>query len=91
MENIIGVRDLKAQLSKYLRLVQSGTTITITDHGKPVGRLVPVKQNLEEKLLDSVLQGQASWNGEKIADREPVGYNTSTKTIAEILEEDRGG
>lgn len=46
----VGVRDLKARLSEYLRQVSQGQTVIITDHGRPVGRLMPVDQPLDERL-----------------------------------------
>ena len=36
MENTVGIRELKTQLSAYLRKVKSGDAITITEHGKPI-------------------------------------------------------
>ena len=38
----IGIRDLRQQASRYLRDVQRGETIEVTDRGRPVARLVPV-------------------------------------------------
>ncbi len=38
----IGIRALRQQASQYLRDVQRGETIEVTDRGKPVARLVPV-------------------------------------------------
>ncbi len=38
----IGVRDLRDNLSRHLARVKEGETITVTDHGKPVARLVPL-------------------------------------------------
>jgi prevent-host-death family protein len=38
----IGVRQLREGLSKALRRVKGGETIEVTDHGRPVARLVPV-------------------------------------------------
>ncbi len=38
----IGVRDLRQQASKYLRLVGAGETVQITRRGRPVARLVPI-------------------------------------------------
>lgn len=37
------VTDLKNRLSHYLRLVASGESVTITDHGKPIARLSGVE------------------------------------------------
>jgi prevent-host-death family protein len=38
----IGIRELRQQASRYLREVQSGETIEVTDRGRPVARLVPL-------------------------------------------------
>ncbi|RMG84494.1 MAG: type II toxin-antitoxin system prevent-host-death family antitoxin [Candidatus Dadabacteria bacterium] len=37
----VGVRELKARLSHYLRLARGGEPVMITDRGRPVARLVP--------------------------------------------------
>jgi prevent-host-death family protein len=39
----VGVYDAKTHLTKLLDEVEQGETITITRHGKPVARLVPVE------------------------------------------------
>lgn len=36
----VGVRQLKTNLSRYLRSVRNGDEVVITDHGKPVARLI---------------------------------------------------
>jgi prevent-host-death family protein len=38
----IGIRELRQQASRYLRDVQRGETIEVTDRGRPVARLVPI-------------------------------------------------
>ena len=38
----VGVRDLKARLSAYLKRAAAGELITVTDHGRPVAVLGPV-------------------------------------------------
>lgn len=39
----VGVYDAKTQLPRLLDEVERGASITITRHGKPVARLVPVE------------------------------------------------
>lgn len=63
----VGIRELKTHLSKYVRQVKRGDTIVITDHGKPVGRIVPVEQTIEEKLLALRDSGFLEWDGEKLS------------------------
>jgi prevent-host-death family protein len=50
---MVGVRDLRARLSAYLRSVSNGASITIRDRRRrPVARLVPVSRSPESELLD---------------------------------------
>jgi len=43
----IGIREAKAQLSRLVREVQGGHEWLITDHGRPVARLVPVDDDID--------------------------------------------
>src|SRR4051812_5637248 len=38
----IGIRELRDGLSKHIASVRQGATITVTDHGTPVARIVPI-------------------------------------------------
>lgn len=38
----IGLRQAKAQLSELIDRVERGETVTLTRHGRPVARVVPV-------------------------------------------------
>ena len=40
----IGVRELRDQLSRHLAEVREGRTVTVTDHGRPIARIVPVQR-----------------------------------------------
>ncbi|MEJ7757971.1 MAG: type II toxin-antitoxin system prevent-host-death family antitoxin [Gemmatimonadaceae bacterium] len=37
----VGVADLKAKLSEYLRTVKRGEEITVSDRNEPIARIVP--------------------------------------------------
>ena len=39
----VGIRELRDSLSRRLAEVQAGATVTVTDHGRPVARIVPVE------------------------------------------------
>ena len=39
----VGVADLKNNLSRHLRLVEAGEVIEVTDHDRPIARLVPIE------------------------------------------------
>jgi len=38
----IGIRDLRQHASHYLRLVQAGHTLRVTDRGRAIALLVPI-------------------------------------------------
>ena len=41
----IGVRELRQQASRYLREVERGDAIEVTDRGRPVARLIPIPRS----------------------------------------------
>ena len=41
----VGIRELKAQASAVVRRAAAGQVITITDRGRPVARIVPVRDD----------------------------------------------
>ena len=88
-ETTVGIRELKAQISKYLRRVKAGQTLIITDHGKPVGRIVPVEETLEERVQRLVSAGIVKWNGKKLKPREPIAINQGPRQVSDLIVEDR--
>lgn len=38
----VGIRELRAGLSRYVARVKDGQEIVVTEHGKPVAKLVPM-------------------------------------------------
>jgi prevent-host-death family protein len=54
----IGIRELRQHASRYLREVERGETIEVTDRGRPVARLVPVspQNGLESLVADGRLE-----------------------------------
>jgi len=47
----VGIRDAKIHLSKFVKMVQNGSEIILTDRGRPVGKIVPIQA--EELPLSS--------------------------------------
>ena len=50
MENI-GVSEAKTHLPRLLERVRRGESLTITRHGHPIARLVPVENDDRERAL----------------------------------------
>lgn len=59
----VGVRELKASLSGYLRRVREGESLTVTDHGEPVARIIPAGMPAGLERLMS--QSWFKWSGRK--------------------------
>lgn len=89
METEVGIRELKAHLSRYLRRVKAGATLVITERGKPIGRLLPIKPDAETRLAELAQVGLLEWSGRKLAPRQPVARPRGKRTVAELLLEDR--
>ena len=85
----IGIRELKNNLSKYMRLVKQGETILVTEHGKAVGRIIPEGESLEERLQGLISAGVISWNGKKLPPRKPMIVNRGPGLASDIISEDR--
>lgn len=54
----VGVRELRDGLSRFLAEVRAGRSITVTDHGRPVARIVPVDEPdpLERLIAEGLIQ-----------------------------------
>jgi prevent-host-death family protein len=74
-------------LSEYLRQVNQGQTVIITDHGRPVGRLSPVNQPLDERLAALQDAGLVAWNGQKLKPVTSAAVNRDNRQVADILVE----
>lgn len=60
----VGTKELKDRLTHYLRLVRQGTTVIVTDRGKPVGVLKPISEDesgeTEDRLAGLAAEGSIS-------------------------------
>ena len=90
MANVtVGVRELKAQLSRYVRQVKAGTTLVITDRGQPVGRIVPIATTVEARQRELIEIGMAAWSGCRLPAAPPAPHVRGDRTVADLLLEDR--
>lgn len=85
----IGVRELKNQLSHYLRGVKQGRPVEITERGKSIAMLVPSQQSSGAQIAEVLSRkGIGSWKGGK-----PKGASRRVtvkgKPISQIVTEER--
>jgi prevent-host-death family protein len=85
----VGIRELKARLSSYVRQARSGASVIITDRGEPVARLVPMGRSLEDRMEDLVDAGLVTWSGKNLARIAPVARTHGQQSVADLLLEDR--
>lgn len=52
----VGVRELKNHLSRHLARVKDGAEVTITEHGRPVARIIPIDASTD-RLADLIAAG----------------------------------
>ena len=88
-EMTVGVRDLKTRLSAYLRLVKQGESVTVTEHGKPVGRLVPLAESVRARLAALADAGMLEWSGRPLGTVTRHGEVHGPRTVADLIVEDR--
>jgi prevent-host-death family protein len=82
----VGIRELKAKLSHYLDRAAAGETIVVTDRGRAKAEIR--KLSVEERIQQGVEEGWIR-PGKGRPSAERLGLK-GRRTIAEILDEDRG-
>jgi prevent-host-death family protein len=86
----VGVRELKAHLSRYLGRVRGGARLLVTDRGRAIAALAPVEAPVDVAWAhDLVASGGARWGGGKPAGSPrpvPVGPG---RTVSEVVIEER--
>jgi prevent-host-death family protein len=85
----VGIRDLKAHLSRHLKRVRSGVRLAVTERGRTIATISPVEPPATVDWAHRlVAEGQAHWNGKKPAGaRRPP--RPSRKTAGSVVLEDR--
>lgn len=76
----IGVRELKAHLSEYLKRAQAGERLTVTDRGRAIAVLSPAESPRNIDWLHAmVAEGKARWGGGK-----PMGLSPRIKSRGKL-------
>ncbi|MHB0877556.1 MAG: type II toxin-antitoxin system Phd/YefM family antitoxin [Anaerolineae bacterium] len=92
VEVTVAADELKERLGEYLDRVRAGDTVLITEGDKPVARVLPVAdtRSPEGKLHDLVKAGVIEWGGGRFVPVRPRAKLIGSKTVSELLVEDRG-
>jgi prevent-host-death family protein len=90
----VGVRELRQNLSVYLRRVEKGETLDVTEHGRLVARLAPAPAP-ETSILDRLAaEHRARPAGRPISALPqpihlPPGSPTASETLRRLREDER--
>jgi prevent-host-death family protein len=85
----VGVRDLKAHLSRHLKRVRGGARLVVTDRGRAVATIAPVQTTAGTAWARRlVAEGSAQWSGGKPAGA--AGVRGRGPTVSDAVLEDRG-
>lgn len=85
----VGIRELKAQLSKWLARARAGEVVEVTSRRRVVARIEGVPSPTADGLDDLLAGGEAHWQGGKPAGA-AVELSAQERTLADTVIEDRG-
>ena len=89
----VGIRELKAHLSRHLRRVRAGTRLLVTDRGRDVATINPVEPAPEGAghawARQLVAEGRASWSGGKPRGVKGLAARRGPTLAATILDDRR--
>jgi prevent-host-death family protein len=86
----VGIRELKAHLSRHLKRVRSGTRVVVTERGRAIATIDAVA--LPQAMMwarDFVAEGQANWDGGKPEGCQHAVETTNGQTVSAAVIEDR--
>jgi prevent-host-death family protein len=88
--NTVGIRELKAHLSRHLRRVRSGTALVITERGRAIASIQPIAAYGDADWAHAlVARGQAHWSGGKPEGANPPVAIESGRNVSDAVLEDR--
>ncbi len=85
----VGIRELKAHLSRHLKRVRAGARLTVTERGRRIATISPVEEAAGVDWAHRIVaEGRAAWNGGKPggAARPP---KVTGRTASSVVLEDR--
>ncbi|MEK6229312.1 MAG: type II toxin-antitoxin system prevent-host-death family antitoxin [Actinomycetota bacterium] len=82
----VGIRELRQDLSRYLRRVRKGERLVVTDRNRPVALLTPLPEN-EDPWERLIAEGKMTPPTRRFEDLPPPLKLEGGPTLSETLEE----
>ena len=87
MSKTVGAREFKTRLGTYLRRVQRGATLVVTERGRPVAEVHPIRA-VGDRLAELVALGVLARTSDTPLRRfDPI--RVKGRSVSEVLAEDR--
>jgi len=92
--NVVGIKELKNQLTQYLRRAKKGEEVIVTERGKPIAVIRPTEGGLpamsvEAKLSELAERGKIMLPRKKFLVKVPMIKIAGPPISATVLEERR--
>ena len=89
--NTVGIRELKAHLSRHLKRVRSGTRLIVTERGRAIATIQPIQKGSDDVDWAHALvaTGRAQWSGGKPEGSTPPVSIKRGKSVSDVVIEDR--
>ena len=86
----VGIRELKAHLSRHLKRVRSGARLMVTERGRSIATISPVDTPADVVWAHRlVAEGRAHWSGGKPVGSPRPARVTGGRTLSDAVLEDR--
>ena len=84
----VGVRDLRAELRRWLEAAASGAEVVVTERGRPVARIVPIEP--AETALDRLhREGLVTLPSRPRPQAEDLSRVAASGTVSDLVAEQR--
>jgi len=87
--NTVGIRELKAHLSRHLERVRSGARLVVTDRGRAIASIQPIARDDADWARALVAAGRARWGGGKPEGATPPVRAVASTNVSDAVIEDR--
>jgi prevent-host-death family protein len=89
----VGIRELKAQLSRHLKRVRAGARLVVTERGRAIASIQPIPTGRDTRDTEWahawVASGGAHWSGGKPTGATPPVPITKGRSVSAAVLEDR--
>lgn len=89
----VGLRDLRHHTSEVLARVRRGEAIDITEHGRPIARIVPIGERKPTQVLARLVEDGRAVLAQRPGYRPPMragdGTDRLSGALAELRDEER--